>query len=455
MRRLNIDRRAMAAFAGAVAALLVLPAVAGAQGTPEDQLRAAIAAQMATAPATSGAHVVDLSDGHVVFEDRSTERRLSASVTKLYTTSTALIELAPRSRVATRIFGAGRRAGSTWDGDLYLRGVGDFTFGTASFARDAYGTRASVERLVADLRRRGIRRVTGDVFGDTSYYSDNGGALFDLVLCDDPLFGPGCPYGPAGDLERPLPNGPRTPIGYNRGLNSATGPEPQKRPARFAARGLIRELRDAGISVEGNAGSATTPDQARRLADVRSPTIAKLVELVNKPSDNYAADSIFRLIGARLADDGSGRGGAGAVKQTIQQQFGLAPEIETGSGETVQDKTSPRELVTLLSAMTQRPEGKAFAKSLSLAGRNGTLLRFKGSVAERRCRLKDGTRVTDVAPETTLNISGYCTSLSGKRFAFAVMLNGVPLEFVPPDRLESPGYAILDTVVKALAGYQG
>lgn len=455
MRRRTTNWLATAATAAAVSALAGAPAAAVAQGTPEDQLRATLAAQMAQGGATSGAYVVDLSDGHVVFEDRSNEKRLSASVTKLYTTSTALIELGPRSRLATRIYGTGRRDGRRWKGDIYLRGVGDFTFGTASFARKAYGSKASVERLVGDIRRKGIRRVTGDVFADTSYYTDNGGTPFELVLCDDPLFGAGCPYGPAGDLERPLPNGPRTPLGFNRGLKSATGAEPQKGPAKFAARVLVRELRDAGIRVDGNAGSATTPDDVRALADVSSPRLARLAALINRPSDNYAADSFLRLIGAEVADRGSGPAGARVISRTIQQQFGITPEIETGSGETTQDRTSPREVVTLLAGMARRPEGKALAKSLSQAGRNGTLRRFKGSVAEGRCQLKDGTRVTDVLPETTLNISGYCTSLSGKRFAFAVMLNGLPLEFVPPDRLESPGYAIQNAIVHALAAYQG
>jgi serine-type D-Ala-D-Ala carboxypeptidase/endopeptidase (penicillin-binding protein 4) len=90
-----------------------------------------------------------------------------------------------------------------------------------------------------------------------------------------------------------------------------------------------------------------------------------------------------------------------------------------------------------------------------LAGRNGTLLRFAGSVAEGRCQLKDGTRVDPVQPNTTLNISGCCTSVSGRTFAFAVMMNGMPLEFVPPDRIESPAYALEDTIAKALAGDQG
>ena len=128
--------------------------VASAQA-PEDQLRATLAAQMAQAPGASGLHVVDLTDGHLVFDDRGREKRLSASVNKLYTTATALLELGPRARGADPVLATGRRAGSTWQGDLYLRGGGDFTFGTAAFARKAYGSHATVEGLAADLRRCG------------------------------------------------------------------------------------------------------------------------------------------------------------------------------------------------------------------------------------------------------------------------------------------------------------
>ena len=437
--------------AGAILAVLA-PIAAAQQPGPDERLRSTIAAQMAQGPEAAGAYVVDLSDGHVVFDDRSDERRLSASVTKLYTTSTALIELGRRARVSTRVLGTGRRDGATWTGDLYLRGGGDFTFGTAAFARRAYGSRASVERLAARLRRSGLRRIRGRVLGDTSLFSDNGGTPFELVLCRDPLFGRDCPYGPAGKLERPIPNGPRTPIGFNRGLRSAAGTKPQRRPARFAARRLIRALRDAGISVDGRAGAARTPARARALATTRSPSVARLAALINRPSDNYAADSMLRLLGARVGADGSRAGGAGVVARTIARRFGLAPEIRTGSGETILDRTSPRELVQLLIGMRARPEGRAFARSLSLAGRNGTLLRFAGTVAEGRCRLKDGTRVDPVQPNTTLNIAGYCTSVSGRTFAFAVMMNGMPLEFVPPDRIESPAYALQDRIVRALAG---
>jgi serine-type D-Ala-D-Ala carboxypeptidase/endopeptidase (penicillin-binding protein 4) len=457
MRRRTNRKAATVGIACAIAAgpaLLAPIASAQAPGT-EEELRSTIAAQMAQGPPAAGAYVVDLTDGHVVLDDRGDAKRLSASVTKLYTTSTALMQLGQRTRLSTTVRGSGRRDGSTWNGDLYLRGSGDFTFGTAAFARKAYGSRASIERLAAGMRRSGLRRIRGRVFGDASMYTDNGGTPFQLVLCSDPLFGRGCPYGPAGKLERPIPNGPRTPLGFNRGLRNATGVKPQRRPAIFAARALTRELRDVGIRVDGRPGAAISPEDAPNVASTRSPRIARLAALVNRPSDNYAADSMLRLVGSLIAADGSRAGGAQVVSRTIARRFGIAPEIRSGSGETILDRTSPRELVQLLIGMRARPEGRAFARSLSLAGRNGTLLRFDGTVAEGRCQLKDGTRVDPEQANTTLNVTGYCTSASGRKFAFAVMMNGMPLEFVPPDRIESPAYALQDAIVEALAGYRG
>src|SRR4051812_14332663 len=85
-----------ACLIAAAMALLVPVAASAQQPGAEEQLRATLAAQMAQGPEAAGAYVVDLTDGHVVFDDRSGEKRLSASIAKLFTTATALIELGPR-----------------------------------------------------------------------------------------------------------------------------------------------------------------------------------------------------------------------------------------------------------------------------------------------------------------------------------------------------------------------
>ena len=59
------------ASAVATGLLLLAPAASAQAPATDDQLRATIAAQMAQGPAASGAYVVDLSDGRVVFDDRA------------------------------------------------------------------------------------------------------------------------------------------------------------------------------------------------------------------------------------------------------------------------------------------------------------------------------------------------------------------------------------------------
>jgi D-alanyl-D-alanine carboxypeptidase/D-alanyl-D-alanine-endopeptidase (penicillin-binding protein 4) len=442
----------IASIAVAGPALLASTALASSRG--EGALRSALAAQMAKGPGNEGAYVVDLSSGHVVFSDHGGVPRPTASLMKLFTTSTALERLGSRARLTTRVFASGVRKGSTLRGNLYLRGGGDFTFGSTSFDRGAYGAGGTVQSLAAAIRRSGVRTIQGSVFGDASLFTDGEGSPFPLVLCGKPLFGPGCPYGPRGRFERPIPNGPRTAISYNRGLANATSAKPQSRPARFAAQALIAALRARGVKVEGRAGARSTPALTTEVAQTRSPAMNRLISFINRPSDNYAADVMLRDLGARLEGQGSGVAGAIAVTDTMRR-FGVHPQIESGSGETVDDKATPRDVARLLLRMHRAPQAAAFRHSLSQAGRNGTLARLAGTAAAGRCALKDGTRVDSRQAHNTLNISGYCRSVGGRQFAFAVMMTGVEIKFVPPDQLVSPAYALEDQIVEDLADYRG
>lgn len=446
----------LAAWVGMAACVLGLAlAPAGrAQGqgpASEQQLRDVLAAQMAQAGPTAGAYVVDLSDGHVVYDDRSAVRRVPASLEKLYTTATALTRLGPQARLSTAVLGRGRREGATWRGNLYLRGAGDFTFGSTSFVRQAYGTGGTVEGLARSLRRSGIRRVRGSVLADAALFTDNGGVEFDFVLCPDPLFGPGCPYGPAA-FERPMPNGPRTPVSFNRGLENSASARPQRNPVVRSAQELARAMRRAGIRVDGVSRAGRTPRAARVLAVTRSPTVGRLALLTNHPSDNYAAETLFRVLGARVGGSGSRAGGDRAVSREIARRFGVRPAIHNGSGESPLNRTSPREVVALRTGLQRSSVRRSFERSLSIVGRTGTFgSHAAGTVAEGRCIVKDGTLTS---PITVANVAGYCRSVGGKRFAFAIMTNGMPVTFVPPYEIVSPVFALEDRMLEALAGYR-
>jgi D-alanyl-D-alanine carboxypeptidase/D-alanyl-D-alanine-endopeptidase (penicillin-binding protein 4) len=87
-------------------------------------------AGMRQAGIDSGAEVVDLTTGAVLYDHADSVARIPASVEKLYTTSTALERFGSTATVTTALLGQGARVGATWRGALYLRGGGDPTFGS-------------------------------------------------------------------------------------------------------------------------------------------------------------------------------------------------------------------------------------------------------------------------------------------------------------------------------------
>ena len=150
------------------------PARAGAATTAAATaaLQQHMAHELDLAGTQSGAYVYDMSTGKPLFAERATQRHPPASVEKLYTAVTALERMGPTAQLETTVLGVGHLApGGVWQGDLYLHGGGDPTFGSSAFIRSHYGgVGTSVSALAAQLKAKGIRRVTGKVYGDESYF---------------------------------------------------------------------------------------------------------------------------------------------------------------------------------------------------------------------------------------------------------------------------------------------
>jgi serine-type D-Ala-D-Ala carboxypeptidase/endopeptidase (penicillin-binding protein 4) len=373
----------------------------------EAALAAHMAGVMRLAGAQSGALVYDMTTGRTLFAERAAEQRMPASVEKLYTATALLERMGPGARLETTVNGTGKLGGGgVWEGNLYLHGGGDPTFGSEAFIRGHYGgAGASVEALAEELRRGdGIRRVTGSVEGDESWL--------------DPLRGEPS----SGYRWDPFLEGTLSALAFDRGETGAEkGP---RAPAAYAARRLRAALRAEGVQVSGphaRAGAATTPPGAVKLAAVRSPTIAKLLGLTLPPSDNFFAETLLKDLGA-LKGAGSTAAGAKAVEETVAV-FDIHPRVLDGSGLSEEDATSPYEAVTLLEELAKTPIGPVVRGDMAAAGRTGTLAeRMKGTAAEGRCEGKTGT-LTNVS-----NLVGYCAAADGHEIAFAFFIDGVPIE---------------------------
>ncbi len=366
----------------------LLPAAAAAAG-PAETARA-LDRQMAKAGAGSGAYVVDLDTGTAIYSRAGDTPRIPASVNKLYTTSAALRTYGPEGELVTEVLGSEPLDPTgVLNGNLYLRGGGDPAF-----------DRADQRGFARVLARSGLTEVTGRVIGDESRF--------------DTLRG-----GPASSFRTSVWVGPLSALAFNRGLTVTRPARFQSLPALYAAQRFEAELERAGVDVRRSARAGVASASAALLGEWASPRISTLVNHINKPSDNFMAETLLKALGADHGAAGTTAGGT-AVARAQAAAFGANPQMVDGSGLSRGNRTTPHDVVDLLVGMAGAEEGRYLRRSLAVAGRSGTIAkRMRGTAAAGRCRAKTGT-INGVSA-----LAGYCDSRSGGHTAFAFLMNGV------------------------------
>jgi D-alanyl-D-alanine carboxypeptidase/D-alanyl-D-alanine-endopeptidase (penicillin-binding protein 4) len=403
----------------ALIAVLAAPAAALGQSSADTALQRTLTKTMRGAGPASGAYVLDATDRRTLFQWNADTPRILASNTKLFTATATLDQLGVTATLPTVVLGDGQQLpDGTWSGDLYVRGGGDPTFGSAGFVKRNYRQGAAADDLADQLERAGITGVTGRVYGDESRF--------------DSLRG-----GPDSGWGTSIWVGPISALSYNRGLGSETGSSFQVNPPAFAAARLDELLEARDIRVRGKPAAAVAPAGARQLAEVQSPPVEDLVRLMLKQSDNFFAEMMLKRIGET---PGTTRGGAGAAVRHAASLGALALLVD-GSGLSRANAASPRSVGRLLDAMIPRAEFAAFERALPIAGKDGTLHdRMRSGPARGRCRAKTGT-LSDVSA-----LSGYCRSRSGDTIVFSFLMNRV---------YTAGARKLQDRMAQALARYTG
>lgn len=418
-------RRLIAMAFVVAAALLGGPAARGAAASQLSALQAVFRHDLNKGGGSNGALVVDLSTGKTLYSYKPTVGRLPASNEKIYTTSTALLRYGPTATLQTTIYAVGTLEHSgTFVGNLYLHGGGDPSFGSTTFDNRIYGSgviHATMQSLVSQLGKHGIKALDGNVYGDASYLdSAQGTAPYHFKV--------------SFDLGSPL-----SALLYNRGWTDNTGLHFQANPALYAAQQLLSALKTAHIKApKTRALTGKTPAGAQTLASVSSPPMSQLIQLTNTPSDNLFAETLIKDLGARFGGRGSTAAGAAVVRAEVASQFGVHPKLYDGSGLSYSDSSSPLDLVTVLEKMAGNSD---FVNSLPVAGETGTLSdEMVGTVAQGKCYAKTGTLLA------VSNLSGYCHARDGHTLVFSILQN-----YINPDT-EHP---LQDLMAEALVRYDG
>lgn len=496
--------------------LLLLLTALGAQAqqvppaTTLEELQQRLAAHLRQpkfAAASWGVKVVSLDTGRVLFEEAPRKFFSPASNSKLYTVALALDRCGGDYRIRTSLYAKTKpnRRG-TLKGDLIVFGRGDPTINARLNSNDIHRALAPLVRAVTNA---GIKRVTGDLVGDESFF--RGPPFGSGWAWDDPQYYYGAPISALtindNRIEITVKPGPQTnapcrlimqpPNGWlvlsNRTITVAKGgrrgisfyrpldqhvvyvlgqlplddagyvedvtvPNPAGLFVAFFKEALARH----GVRVSGKLRSVnwldreTSPLDSGRWVEVgfvESLPLRDLAREVQKPSQNLYTDLLLAHVGAvraaipAQARETSEDAGIRELGRFLAEA-GVRPgdvQFEEGSGLSRNNLTTPAATVALLQFMARHREANAYTNALPVAGVDGTL----------RNRMKNTAAVGNVRAKTgTLRwanaLSGYVTSAAGERLVFSVMLN----RYQSPDPDRSARTEI-DAVAVMLAEFAG
>ena len=246
-------------------------------------------------------------------------------------------------------------------------------------------------RLASQVRRAGIKRVTGKVLADDSIFDRRRGIPTSGVDASGEL-------GPLSGLSYDSGHRPR-PLREEPGARRRPGAEAQARAARGPRRRGDRPRQPSG------AGAPQGAAWERELAHCRHASrrhAQALEQLLRR-------DAAEAPRGSRAGAKGTTQRGRRKARR-FAHRVGARVSMENGSGLSRADRASPREVARLLIAMDHRPDGAVFRRSLPLAGEQGTVAgRMNGTAADGDCRTKTGTLIGVSA------LSGYCDAGHGAR----------------------------------------
>jgi D-alanyl-D-alanine carboxypeptidase/D-alanyl-D-alanine-endopeptidase (penicillin-binding protein 4) len=375
----------------ALLASLVLSGLAAAatEGAPLEKRLARALARPGVSPSLTGALAIDVRRGVVVFDRNAAKPFRPASTEKLAVALAALDELGPAYRTETVVLGAGSRRGKIWRGNLVLKGFGDPDLRTGD-----------LEVLAREIRRLGLRRVSGRIVADETFFDRRRTA----------------PGWKASYYKFECP--PLSALVVDRAVLDGRIADD---PALAAAIAFKRALERAGVRVGNAAVKGRAPASATELASVDSPPVRKIVRQMDSESDNFYAEMLTKLLGAHELGKGTTSAGARVIRRELAER-GVplsGVRIVDGSGLSTLDRLTAVALASILTKMARDPElAPMFRRSLAVAGLTGTLEdRMDDPPARGRVRAKTGTTAEASA------LAGY----AGSRYVFALIMNGSPV----------------------------
>jgi len=424
--------------------------------------------------------------GRVLFQRNADRHFVPASNTKLVVATAATALLPPDFRVRTSLYVNGRVAEGVLEGDLILYGRGDPTWSRRCYAVDTLAPGvcdsafSAIDAIADSVRARGIRRITGRIVGDGSYFEPalihpnwrvnntvwwfaapvSGLAFHDNSIdfeitpgdaVDRPVTITWSPDLPLFTLENRARTGPadsgstigdrflrepgtwdyraagRAPLGRSPWTESVAVPDPNY----YAARALAAGLQRRGIAIDGGAGSTTDsllyrgPRAEPPLVEYLSRPLGDLVFPILNSSQNTYAELLLKILGRERGGEGSWDKGLEVERRFLIDSVRLdstAFALDDGSGLSGGNLFTPRAFVQLLEYLSRHPNRGPVLAGLPRPSQPGSLrTRFAATPIETRVAAKTGSIFRVNA------LSGYIEPVAGaaagRRFTFSILAN--------------------------------
>ncbi len=468
-----------------ISALAVHPVSAQSSAPARHAVERRLAALLDAPPFNRAAWAIYAVDdrGRVLVDRNGSRYAVPASNTKLIVSATAAALLPPDFRARTSVFVNGTVSEGVLRGDLVLYGRGDPSFSTRCFGVDtlAAGVCDSSYRpmnaLADSVLARGIKRITGRVVGDGSYFEPlmqhTNWNAFDLnwwyaapvtglayndnsidfhitpgAAVDQP---PTITWSPDLGLigfENRARTGPadsgstigdnffrkagtweiwaegRVALGRRPWVESFAVPDPNL----YAARALAHALQQRGIAIEGGSGSTSDSLTFRAarccgapLAEYVGRPLPDLIFPILNTSQNLFAEALLKILGRERGTGGSWEAGLEVERRFLIDSVRLDSTsfaLDDGSGLSAGNLVSPAAFVQLLRYMRASSHAAPFLAGMPRSGGPGSLrTRFMMTPLEGRVVAKTGSinRVN--------TLSGYIEKDRGERITFSIQAN--------------------------------
>ena len=408
----------------------------------------------------------DVTSGAMLFSKDPDQKLCPASLTKLFTTAAALVDLGPEWAPYTTIGYTGEIKKGVLKGDLVFLGGGD-----------SFLVSEELGRLVRELKQKGLELVEGNLLIDHSLYghfedkwrvqdTNSTGAYNAPLSAFAVNFNTVSVAISPGELGQkalmtldpvPLDNiqlenktltvskGKKSSVTVTRKILDsgkvlliAEGPVSQESELLHFYRDLPQGetsgylvkafLVEAGIKLSGKIRSQNQPVPSMRFFHkFKGRSLDQVLTGINKYSNNFMSDMLLLTLGQ--INDHSAKNilqqGLGTVRSFLKDTVHIKQDfvLQDGSGLSTQNLFSAKQVTDLLTYMAQQPLiFSYYLLTLPTPGGYGSLKNRFSSPKENEALMVQAKTGTLTAPKVVSNLAGYLY-VQKKWVAFAILLN--------------------------------